>query len=95
MTTTTIVILIIISMIITSIVNFIKEAINGIAKKKTLPVISMGIALVLWVLAAFSFDLGVEFSIGAKVLLGLALGTGAQVFYDIWEVLKSFEKKDE
>lgn len=94
LTTTTVVILIIISMIITSICNFIKEAISWITRKKVLPIISMGIALVLWVLSAFSFDLWMSFSIWAKILLWLALGTGAQIFYDIRELLKSLERKD-
>lgn len=95
MTPETILALIICSMIIVSITNFIKEAVAGISKKKVLPVYSMAISFILWIIAAFSFDLWAEYAIGAKLLLGLALGTWSQVFYDILELVKSFEKKDE
>lgn len=95
MATTTIIALIICSMIITSIINFVKEWISWITKKKVLPVISMGLAFVLWLIAAFSFDLWAEYTIGAKVLLWLALGTWSQIFYEILEVIKSLENKSE
>lgn len=95
MTPETILALIICSMIIVSITNFIKESVSSISKKKVLPVYSMAISFILWIIAAFSFDLGAEYAIGAKLLLGLALGTWSQVFYDILELVKSFEKKDE
>lgn len=95
MATTTIIALIICSMIITSIINFVKEWISWITKKKVLPVISMGLAFVLWIIAAFSFDLWTEYAIWAKLLLGLALGTGSQIFYDILETIKSLQGKEE
>lgn len=95
MATTTIIALIICSMIITSIINFVKEWMSWITKKKVLPVISMGLAFVLWLIAAFSFDLWAEYSVWAKVLLWLALGTWSTIFYDIRELIKSLENKSE
>lgn len=95
MTPDTILILIIASMIIVSITNFIKESVSSITKKKVLPVYSMLISFILWIIAAFSFDLWAEYAIWAKLLLGLALGTGSQIFYDILETIKSLQGKEE
>ena len=95
MTPETILALIICSMIIVSITNFIKESISSISKKKVLPVYSMAISFILWIIAAFSFDLGAEYAIGAKLLLGLALGTWSQVFYDLWDIVNKFNKKED
>lgn len=55
--------------------------------------ISIAIAFALGLLAVFSFDFGVELTVGAKILFGLALWTGSTVWYDAWEVIKALETK--
>lgn len=83
----------VLSAIISTLVNFIKPWYVSLVKKKYQGAISIALAFTFWLLASFSFDLGMELTIGAKILLWLALGTWGTVWYDTWQVVKSIENR--
>lgn len=83
------------AMVITTVVNFSKPAYEKLVAKRYESTISIALAFMLWLIASFSINYGIELEVGAKILLGLSLWTGASVWYDLFEVIKSFEKKDE
>lgn len=95
---TTILILIGTSMVITTIVNFAKPWYKEfVGKYET--TINIAISFILWVCSAFAIRpyLEIELEVWALILLGLALGTGANIFYDIWKLVQNLGsvKKDE
>lgn len=92
--TTTILILIACSTVITSIVNAAKPAYEPFAKNYSVT-ISVALSFILGIVAAFSVApyLGTELNVGVLILIGLALGTGSNLFYDLWELLKSTTEK--
>ena len=95
---TTILILIGTAMVITTIVNFAKPWYKDfVGKYET--TINITLSFILWVCSAFAIRpyLEIELEVGALILLGLALGTGANIFYDIWKLVQNLGsvKKDE
>lgn len=87
---TTIIILIGTAMVITSIVNFAKPAYEQFAGKWDATV-NIALSFILGVCSAFAVAPYLEFQLsgGALVLLGLALGTGANLFYDLWALVQN------
>ena len=87
---TTFLILVGTSMVITSIVNFWKPAYEPFAWRFA-TTINIALSFILWVCGAFSVSPFIEFTLsnGALVLLGLALGTGATIFYDLWKLVRN------
>ena len=95
---TTILILIGTAMVITTIVNFAKPGYKEfVGKYET--TINIALSFILWVCSAFAVRPYLEFDLGvwALILLGLALGTGANIFYDIWKLVQNLGsvKKEE
>lgn len=95
---TTILILIGTAMVITTIVNFAKPWYKEfVGKYET--TINIALSFILWVCSAFAIRqyLEIELEDWALILLGLALGTGANIFYDIWKLVQNLGsvKKDE
>ena len=92
--TTTILILIACSTVITSIVNAAKPWYKKFAGKYTVTV-SVALAFVLGIIASFSVApyLFVDLNAGVLVLIGLALGTWSNLFYDLWELIKTTTDK--
>lgn len=92
---TTIMILIWTAMVITSIVNFAKPAYEQFVGKWD-STINIALSFVLGVCSAFAIAPYLEFqlSAGALVLLGLALGTGANLFYDLWSLVQNLWTKN-
>lgn len=86
-------ILVVVATIITTIINFLKPWYEGLVKKKYVTTISILISFVLWIIASFSIDFWLELNLGSKIILWLALWTGSTIWYDLWEVIKSFETK--
>lgn len=86
----TIVILVVSAMVITSIINFAKPAYKKFAWKFN-ATITIALSFILWIVASFSVApyLSIELNTGVLILLGLALWTGSNLFYDIWELVKS------
>lgn len=86
--------LIVCSTVITSIVNAAKPAYKKFAGKFTVT-ISVILSFALGIVASFSVApyLFAELNAGILVLIGLALGTGSNLFYDLWELLKSATDK--
>lgn len=82
-------ILVAIATVITSIVNFLKLAYKKFAGRFN-ATINIAVSFILWVLASFSVApyLGLELNTGMLILLWLTLGTGANIFYDAWEIVK-------
>lgn len=87
---TTIIILIGAAMVITSIVNFAKPAYEQFVGKFA-TTINIALSFILWICAAFAVRpyLEIEVANGALILLWLALGTGANIFYDIWKLIQN------
>jgi hypothetical protein len=87
---TTIMILIAAAMIITTIVNFAKPAYEQFVWKYAVT-INIALSFILWVCAAFAVRPYLEFELanGALILLWLALGTWANIFYDIWKLVQN------
>lgn len=87
--TTIIIAAIVCATIITSIVNFAKPAYKEFTGKYS-ETISIGLSFILGIVAAFSVVpfFGFELNTGAIILIGLALGTGSNIFYDIREIIK-------
>lgn len=91
--TTAILILLVCSTVISTIISFAKPSYEWLVRKKYVATISIWLAFILWIVAAFSVDFWLALSSGAKVLLWLALGTWSTVWYDAREILKAVETK--
>lgn len=91
---TTIIILTVCATVITSIVNVAKPAYKKIAGKYAVTV-SVLLSFVLGEIAAFSVApyLCLETNIWILFMIGLALGTGSNIFYDLWEIVKGLGVK--
>lgn len=87
---TTILILIGTAMVITSIVNFAKPAYKEFVWKYE-PTVDIALSFILWVCSSFAVSpyLEIQLSTWALILLWLALGTGANIFYDIWKLVQN------
>lgn len=87
---TTIIILIATAMVITSIVNFAKPAYEQFVGRFAVT-INIALSFILGVCSAFAVSpyLELELSTWALVLLWLALGTWATIFYDIWKLVQN------
>ena len=87
---TTILILIWTAMVITSIVNFAKPAYEQFVGRFGVT-INIALSFILWICGAFAVSpyLEINLSIWALILLGLALGTWATIFYDIWKLVQN------
>ena len=90
----TIIILISVAMIITSIVNFAKPAYEEFVGKYAVS-INIALSFILWVCSAFAVRPYLEWDLStwAIILLGLALWTWANIFYDIWSLIQWFGSK--
>ena len=94
---TTLFILLGTSMVITSIVNFAKPAYEQFVGKFA-TTINIAFSFLLGIAWAFAVKpyLDIEIASGALVLLWLAIGTWANIFYDIWKLVQNLgSKKDE
>ena len=82
--------LIVCSTVITSIVNVAKPAYKKFAGKFNATV-TIALSFILWIVASFSVApyLWIELNTGVLVLVGLALGTWSNLFYDLWEIVKN------
>lgn len=87
---TTILILIGTAMVITTIVNFAKPAYERFVWEWAVT-INIALSFILWVCGAFAVRpyLDIEIANGALILLWLALGTWANIFYDIWKLVQN------
>jgi asparagine N-glycosylation enzyme membrane subunit Stt3 len=87
---TTIIILTVSAMVITSIINFMKPAYKKFAWKFN-ETITIALSFILGIVASFSVApyLWIELNTGVLVLIGLALWTWSNLFYDIWEIVKN------
>lgn len=88
---TTFLILIITATVITKIVDFAKPAYEDLVGKYAVT-FNIILSFLLGVCASFAIAPFLEFqlSINALVLLGLALGTGATIFYDVWKLVQNW-----
>lgn len=75
--------------VITSIVNFAKPAYEEFAWK-FVATINIALSFILWMVASASIVplLWLELPWWLIILIGLALGTGSNIFYDIRELIK-------
>ena len=91
--TNTILILIACSMVITSTVNFMKPWYKSKTGKRA-STITIWLSFALGILASFSVApyLGLELNTGLLILIWLGLGTWANLFYDIWDLVKQWAK---
>lgn len=87
--TNLILILIVCSTVITSIVNVAKPAYKKFAGKYAISITTL-LSFLLGILSAFSLApyLGLDLNAWLIFMLWLALGTGSNIFYDIWELIK-------
>ena len=87
---TTLLILIWTAMVITSIVNFTKPWYQDFVGKYE-PTVNIALSFILWVCSAFAVSPYLEFQLSnwALILVGLALWTGANIFYDIWKLVQN------
>ena len=87
---TTIIILTATAMVITSIVNFAKPAYEQFVGRFAVT-INIALSFILGVCSSFAVSpyLELELSTWALVLLWLALGTWATIFYDIWKLVQN------
>lgn len=87
---TSLLILIWTAMVITSIVNFAKPAYEEFVGKYA-TTINIALSFILWVCSAFAVRPYLEFDLSAwaLILIWLALGTGATIFYDIWKLVQN------
>lgn len=87
---TTLLILIGTSMIITAIVNFAKPWYKDLVGKWE-TTINIALSFILWVCSAFAVRqyLEIELNTWALILIGLALGTWATIFYDVWKLVQN------
>ena len=81
--------LIVCSTVITSIVNVAKPAYKKFAGKYAISITTL-LSFLLGILSAFSLSsyLGWEYNAWLLIMLWLALGTGSNIFYDCWELVK-------
>ena len=95
---TTLLILIGTAMVITTIVNFAKPGYRKLVGKWEIT-INIALSFILGICSAFAIRPYLEIELGAwaLVLLGLALGTWANIFYDIWKLVQNLgsTKKDD
>jgi len=87
---TTILILIWTAMVITTIVNFAKPWYKDfVGKYET--TINIALSFILWVCSSFAVRpyLEIDLSVWALILVGLSLGTWANIFYDIWKLVQN------
>ena len=87
--TNVILILIVCSTVITSIVNVAKPAYKRLAGKYAISITTI-LSFVLGIISSFSLAsyLELDLNVGMLFMLWLALGTGSNIFYDIWELIK-------
>lgn len=87
--TNLILILVVCSTVITSIVNVAKPAYKKFAGKYAISITTL-LSFLLGILSAFSLSsyLGWEYNAWLLIMLWLALGTGSNIFYDCWELIK-------
>lgn len=78
------------SMVITAIVNFAKPWYKDLVGKWE-TTINIALSFILWVCSAFAIReyLDIELNVGALILIGLALGTWATIFYDVWRLIQN------
>jgi len=88
--TQTILILIWLSMIITSVINFAKPAYKSFAWKFE-ATINIGLSFILGIVASFSVApyLELELNTGLLILLGLGLWTWSNLFYDLLRLVQN------
>lgn len=81
--------LIVCSTVITSIVNVAKPAYKKFAGKYAISITTL-LSFLLGIISAFSLVPYLELDLngGLILMLWLALGTGSNIFYDIWELIK-------
>jgi len=81
--------LIVCSTVITSIVNVAKPAYKKFAGKYAISITTL-LSFLLGILSAFSLagHLGLDLNAWLTLMLGLALGTWSNIFYDCWELVK-------
>ena len=82
-------------MVITSIVNFAKPAYEQFVGKFNVT-INIALSFMLGIAAAFAVKpyLDIEIANWALILVWLALGTGANIFYDIWKLVQNLGSKN-
>lgn len=82
------------AMIITSIVNFAKPAYEEFVGKYAVS-INIALSFILGVCSSFAIKpyLDLDISTWAVILIGLALGTWANIFYDVWSLIQWFGSK--
>lgn len=90
---TTFLILIATATVVTTVINFAKPIFKETKYAETICIL---LSFVLWVVGAFSVRpyLEIELTTGAVFLIWLAIGTGANVFYDIWKLVTNAGKTD-
>lgn len=81
-------------MVITSIVNFAKPAYEQFVGKFN-TTINIALSFMLGIAAAFAVKpyLDIDIANWALILVWLALGTGANIFYDIWKLVQNLGSK--
>ena len=87
--TNLILILVVCSTVITSIVNVAKPAYKKFAGRYAISITTC-LSFLLGILSSFSLSayLGWNYNAWILIMLWLALGTGSNIFYDIWELIK-------
>jgi hypothetical protein len=87
---TTILILIGTAMVITTIVNFAKPWYKEFVWKYETS-INIVLSFILWICSAFAIRpyLEIDLWVWALILVWLALGTWANIFYDIWKLVQN------
>lgn len=81
--------LIVCSTVITSIVNVAKPAYKKFAGKYAISITTL-LSFLLGILSSFSLSayLGWGYNTWILIMLWLALWTGSNIFYDVWELIK-------
>lgn len=82
------------SMVISSVIDFAKPAYKKFAGKFAVS-INILLSFILWEIASFSIAplLGLELNAGMLILLGLALWTGSNIWYDLLKLVKALGEK--
>ena len=90
----TIAVFIIAATVVSTIVEFAKPAYKKFAGKFAVS-INIALAFALGILAAFSLKsfIALELNAWALTILGLAIGTGSAIFYDVWALVKALKDK--
>ena len=86
--------LIVCSTVITSIVNVAKPAYKKFAGRYAISITTLQ-SFLLGILSAFSLSsyLGWEYNTWLLIMLWLALWTGSNIFYDVWNIIKGLGEK--